>query len=226
MFFLDLLKNMMQSTSTYWLPPSGQNKHQPCIISTANKQPACYPSPPSSSEPLSEYYVARVGHELAGKFCVRGRLGGGVHSTTYVVERIASAYVLYSPPIPVSLTTQFREPRELFAAKILSLDATEELVNGKMLEVDIMKVLQGSENTEHLPRLLDTFELLRDEPWLHGRKHVCLIMNLLGSDVASLRRSAPQKALPVHVVKIIIKQVLKALSHLHRLGIVHTGKFK
>ena len=90
-----------------------------------------------------------------------------------------------------------------------------------MLEKEIMNVLRRNGELKYLPRLIDTFDIHVG----HGRKHICLVMNLLGSDVASLRRNAPQKALPIHVVKVIIRQVLIALSQLHEQGIVHTGAY-
>ena len=106
-----------------------------------------------------------------------------------------------------------------YAAKILTLEATKEHANGRMLEKEIMRILQRNGETEHLPYMVDTFDIDAE----HDKKHICFVLRLLGSDVASLRRSAHQKALPVYTVKVIIKQVLEALSHLHKLGIVHTG---
>jgi serine/threonine-protein kinase SRPK3 len=88
-----------------------------------------------------------------------------------------------------------------------------------MLELDIMREIRDSSEENHLPVLKDTFTIERTG----GGKHICLVMDVLGPDVATLRHSAPKKALPVYVVKTIIKQVLVAVSHLHRLGIVHTG---
>lgn len=93
---------------------------------------------------------------------------------------------------------------------------------GRMLELDIMREIRDSSEEHHLPALRDTFIMER----AGGRNHICLVMDVLGSDVATLRRgrNAPKKALPVHVVKTIVRQVLVAVAHLHKLGIVHTGK--
>jgi serine/threonine-protein kinase SRPK3 len=82
-----------------------------------------------------------------------------------------------------------------------------------------MKMVRDSGEVHHLPVLIDTFIIDLN----NGEQHRCFILELLGSDVATLRGSAPQKALPVHVVKSIIIQVLTAVVQLHRLGIVHTG---
>lgn len=41
--------------------------------------------------------------------------------------------------------------------------------------------------------------------------------------MSSFRKSAPQKALPVHTVKNILAQTLEGLKQLHELNIIHTG---
>ena len=110
---------------------------------------------------------------------------------------------------------------KFFALKILTLEATEEHAKGRMLERKIMQTLRRHGEMEHLPYLVDTFDIDVGR----GKQHICFVLNLLGSDVASLRRSALQKALPVHVVRVIIRHVLTALSYLHKLGIVHTGAY-
>lgn len=104
--------------------------------------------------------------------------------------------------------------------KILSLDATEEHHTGKMLELESMRKVRDGGPAEHLPALIDTFEIQCPK----GKSHICLVMDVYGQDVATFRRTAPQKALPVWTVKIIIKQILQAAACLHERGIVHTGK--
>ena len=88
-----------------------------------------------------------------------------------------------------------------------------------MLELQSMKKVRDGAKVDHLPSLIDDFEVQRSR----GYSHMCLVMDVYGPDVATFRRSAPQKALPVYTVKIIIKQVLQAVAALHELDIVHTG---
>jgi serine/threonine-protein kinase SRPK3 len=51
-------------------------------------------------------------------------------------------------------------------------------------------------------------------------------MHALSSDASSFRRSAPNKALPVHVVKYMLARILEGLAQLHELDIIHTGALR
>ena len=55
--------------------------------------------------------------------------------------------------------------------------------------------------------------------------HVSLVTDVCGSDTLQLQESQPNGALPVHVIKRIIKHTLLGLDYLHReCGVIHTGK--
>ena len=74
--------------------------------------------------------------------------------------------------------------------------------------------------TAHVSRFLGSF-LARST---HG-DHICFVFEVLGPNIANLRRvfGAPGLALPV--VKAIAKQSLLALDYLHGIcGIIHCGK--
>jgi serine/threonine-protein kinase SRPK3 len=71
----------------------------------------------------------------------------------------------------------------------------------------------------YLARLHDHFELTGP----HGQ-HLCLVMNVLGPSVQTIRMSAPTRTLAVHSVKTIVALLLEGLTELHQLGIVHTGE--
>lgn len=112
-------------------------------------------------------------------------------------------------------TTRYR------AIKILSRDATEDCLAEpkRMLEIDALQRVRDHGEFERLPQLLDVFPITQS-----GQKiHLCLVMDLLGSDVGTFRRSAQNKALPHYTVRIIMRQVVEGLLHLHKAGIVHTG---
>lgn len=87
-----------------------------------------------------------------------------------------------------------------------------------MLELKAMEKLRETVKSPLLPTLREHFEL-RHETYTH----ICMVMDLLGSDVGSFRRCAPEKALPDYTVRVIIRQVLEALVLLHNADIVHTG---
>ena len=88
-----------------------------------------------------------------------------------------------------------------------------------MLELDVMHTLRESGEFDTLPRLLDRFDILE-----RGRlTHTCMVMRVFGPDLAKFRRSSPTKSLPHYTVRIIIKQIIDALVHLHDIGVVHTG---
>jgi serine/threonine-protein kinase SRPK3 len=113
----------------------------------------------------------------------------------------------------------FSKGKHFFAVKILSMDATMSLRGREILELIAMKKLRSRGNLVSLPRLRDDFKLRN----LPGQPRICFVMDLLGSSVASLRRMSSNKALPHYMVRIILRQVVQALVHLHSVGIVHTG---
>ncbi|GJE90011.1 kinase-like protein [Phanerochaete sordida] len=155
----------------------------------------------TNAEPLSDYFVPRPHDKLNRRYLIHTKLGAGVWSSTWLV----------------SDTTAQKDKRYL-AVKVLTLDATKEHNGGIMLERKFLQEITDKGPLEHLPALLDVFTVPRSG----GQSHLCFAMDVYGQDVASFRRSAPQKALPVFTVKVIIKQVLRGVVGLHRQGIVHT----
>jgi serine/threonine-protein kinase SRPK3 len=66
--------------------------------------------------------------------------------------------------------------------------------------------------------LRDDFE----EQGPHG-VHLCLVMDILSTDVSSFRRSAPGKCLPLYMTRMIVALIVKSLESLHDLNIIHAG---
>lgn len=90
---------------------------------------------------------------------------------------------------------------------------------GQCREQQLMERIQAQgEHTWGLPVLCDCFHTT--SPF---GSHLCLVMHILGGSISDLRKAAPGKALPVHLVKTIITQLVKAVAQLHELGIIHTG---
>lgn len=88
-----------------------------------------------------------------------------------------------------------------------------------MQELAFMKRIAECEDIEGLPVLLDDFVVIGPRG-----KHICIVMDLLSSDVGSFRRQCPNKRLPSHIAKNIIYLVLEGVEQLHGCGIIHTGK--
>ncbi|TFY74035.1 hypothetical protein EWM64_g9976 [Hericium alpestre] len=91
----------------------------------------------------------------------------------------------------------------LLRKDILTLDGTLRHSAGELQEREFLKKIAACENTESLP-------VLRDDFVLSGPRgdHLCFVMDFLSTDVSSLRRQSPTRALPVHL-------------QLHELDIVH-----
>lgn len=155
----------------------------------------------TNSEPPEDYYRARRYEKLNGRYIVQANLGSGVWSSTFLVSDETE-----------------QKGKQYYAVKVLTRDATNDHRAGLMLELESMKKVRDGEPSEYLPILLDNFEITRPR----GGSHLCLAMDVYGQDVATFRRSAPHKALPVYTVKTIIKQVLRGTARLHELGVVHT----
>jgi len=148
------------------------------------------------------FYPAKPGESLSqGRYTILRKLGFGRYSSTWLV----------SDSQPGEDGSKYQ------AAKILTVEATKRHQDGSSLEVEILKAIAEDGDTYNLPILNNTFE--HSGP--HGH-HLCLVTDVLSSDVGSFRRTAPKKALPVYMTKIIIAQVAEALKDLHRLNIIHT----
>ncbi|KAI0823098.1 kinase-like protein [Trametes gibbosa] len=159
----------------------------------------------SSGTPAFDQLPIRPGQALKnGRYEVHRKLGSGVYSTTWLVsdnEAECSDVV----------TDKYH------AAKVLTLDGTRAHAGGASRELEFLQQIAACEDINSLPVLEDHFE--ESGP---GGAHLCLVMQLLSSDVSSFRRTSPTKALPVHIVKNILAQTLEGLKQLHELNIIHT----
>ncbi|KAF8960604.1 kinase-like protein [Flammula alnicola] len=154
----------------------------------------------STTNPDLDFFYARPGLKLKNRYDVLRKLGSGVYSSTWLISDSKPEY-----------------GGRYLAAKILSLDATEQHRTGVMHELEFLKTVQKQDDINKLPILLDDIEIKGPQG-----SHLCFVMDLLSSDVSSFRRSAPKKALKPYIVKNIISQVLEALVQLHNLDIIHT----
>jgi serine/threonine-protein kinase SRPK3 len=117
-------------------------------------------------------------------------------------------------------------PSKYVAVKVLTVNATAGVLKGFLGEVDILKTVMKARpdhpGFRHCLHLYDAFIANS----FHG-PHICLVTNLLGKSLVSLRRVQPngKGAFPIVLSKRIIKQTLLALDYLHReCDLVHTGE--
>jgi len=114
------------------------------------------------------------------------------------------------------------------AVKVLTVNATAGVLNGFLGEVDSLKTIKMA-NSDHpgYKHCLHLYDAISDKSE-HG-PHICLVTNILGANIISLRRlqTNGHGAFPVAVAKRIVKQTGLALDYLHReCGLVHTGMFQ
>ncbi|EDR08084.1 uncharacterized protein LACBIDRAFT_327350 [Laccaria bicolor S238N-H82] len=158
------------------------------------------PLPAVSFDP--NYFPARLNTSLnAGRYTILRKLGEGVSSSCWLVE-----------------DGEGEEGYKYLAAKILTIDATQQHEAGLTHELEFLKEIEARNDTDHLP-------MLRDHFIEHGPKgkHLCLVQDLYSTSVSSLRRSAPHKALLPYMVKNVILMAVEALAQLHAMNMVHTG---
>ncbi|KAF9068745.1 kinase-like domain-containing protein [Rhodocollybia butyracea] len=158
-----------------------------------------------SSTSSFDHFPARAGQKLKGdRYQILRKLGSGLFSSTWLVSDAESEYLdIY--------TNKYR------AVKILTLEGTRAHREGESRELMFLQQIAACEDINSLPILEDSFE----EQGPEGT-HLCLVLELMSTDVSSFRRSSPTKALPVHVVKIIVQRTLEAVAQLHELDIIHT----
>ncbi|KDR76549.1 hypothetical protein GALMADRAFT_96305, partial [Galerina marginata CBS 339.88] len=147
----------------------------------------------SAPSPDPDFFCARPGLKLKDRYEVLRKLGSGVCSSTWLISDSKAEY-----------------GGKYLAAKILSLDATQQHRTGVMRELEFLETIRKQDDIDSLPVLYDDIEIQGPRG-----SHLCFLMDLLSSDVSSFRRNAPNRALKPYIVKNIIAQVLEALVQLH-----------
>lgn len=153
------------------------------------------------------YYPMTLGQHFGeGKLEIVRKLGWAGNSNVWLARTLGNAY-----------------PARYVAVKVLTVNATAGVVRGFLREVDTLRTIKTANpdhpGHQHCLRLYDVIA----EKSRHG-PHICIVTNILGADMISLRRLQPDgRAFPVAVTKRIVRQTLLALDYLHReCGFVHT----
>lgn len=88
-----------------------------------------------------------------------------------------------------------------------------------MREVEILQAVTDLNKVSSIFRLYRQFA--HHGP--HG-KHVCLVMDLLSTNVVDYQQASVDKVLPIPAIKVILNGLSESLVDLHALRIIHTGK--
>lgn len=82
----------------------------------------------------------------------------------------------------------------------------------EMNEVRILKRLKDLQLNEYFSELHDAFIY---------KQHLCLVIELLGKNMYEIIKIFKFKGMDFSSVRIILRQVLEGLSHLHSIGVIH-----
>ncbi|KAJ6583093.1 kinase-like domain-containing protein [Mycena vulgaris] len=167
--------------------------------------PAVQETYPWPEEPLNSphgFYAAVPGMVLSAGYTVVRKLGWGAHSSVWLAKDPTNARYV--------------------AIKVLSAHATRaqlsvasELAHLKTMAA---KSCQNSAGASSVLTLLDHFHVES----AHGR-HLCLVSDVLGPDLASVKQRLRLIAFPIGSAKSIVAQLLSALVFLHEdCNIIHT----
>ncbi|KAF8650644.1 hypothetical protein AX16_005142 [Volvariella volvacea WC 439] len=151
------------------------------------------------------FFQGGVGDVLGpdGRYEVKQKLGYGTTSSVWLAKD--------------NVLNQF------VALKVLSGTVSALNVDHRLRELDVYKAL-GKLTAEHnCSTLVDHFyHTGTDEA---DGSHLCLVLDLLRCSVLDIGRTLYDegKTLPTPVVKLILKDILKAVSYLHKNGVAHIG---
>ena len=146
------------------------------------------------------YHPVHIGELYWNRYRVIQKLGWGYFSTVWLVWDYNT---------------------ELFAAMKVQKSAAQ-YTEAAMDEIEVLKQIRYSISHDewkslHCAHMLDFFE--HRGP---NGKHVIMIFEVLGENILHLIEKHNYRGLPLSHVKKIMKQILQALVHIHRLGIIHT----
>lgn len=145
------------------------------------------------------YYPITLGQQLGeGKLEIVRKLGSAGYSSVWLARTLGNAYVA------------------------VTVSATVGVLDGYIVEANSLRTVKST-NPNHpgYKHCLHLYDATYDNSY-HG-PHICLVTDVLGANISSLRRLQPNGAFPVAVTKRIIKQTLLAFDYLHReCDLMHT----
>jgi len=158
---------------------------------------------------------------LNSRYEIVKQIGSGQHSTVWLAEDMISSQVASSIYLHLSQLTLLHSTRKSFAIKVLT-DYVTSLQGVHAFELDVLKRIsskQAAPHERHLLHLYDHFAVRGTDG-----QHLCLVNELLGPSLLDIRSGTRNGALPVFLVKHIVRQLLQGLEVLHdKCHSVHTG---
>lgn len=140
----------------------------------------------------NHHYRANTGDHIAYRYEIRSILGKGAFGQV--------------------LRCFDHKTKEQVALKIIV--NTKEIEKQAKAETEILRLLNkdDKDGSSHIVRIIDSFMF---------RTHVCAIFEVLGQNLYEFSKANMFRPFPMRHVKVIMKQVLVALSFIHKHGIVH-----
>ena len=150
------------------------------------------------------YFPAQPGQTLNdGQWTIIRKLGWGPRSSTWLALDNHESYLSYR------------------AIKIFTITATEDSTGNNeryFLLLDAVKAIYDFQ----FPKLRSYFY----EHDIKGKRHLCLVLNALGTSVEDLRLTNiyDGQNLPVHTVRRVAGRISESLANLAGLKIIHGGE--
>ena len=140
----------------------------------------------------NHHYRANTGDHIAYRYEIRSILGKGAFGQV--------------------LRCFDHKTKEQVALKIIV--NAKEIEKQAKAETEILRLLNedDKDGSSHIVKIIDSFMF---------RTHVCAIFEVLGQNLYEFSKANMFRPFPMRHVKVIMKQVLIALSFIHKHGIVH-----
>src|SRR5882762_2394902 len=173
------------------------------------------------------YYPITLGQKLGKcKLEIVRKLGWAGYSSIWLARTLEYVRLLASIYAVDGIDyVRNAYPAKYVSVKVLTVNATVGVLDGLLVEANSLKTIKTA-NPDHpgYKHCLYLHDVTCEDSY-HG-PHICLITNVLGANIHSLRRLQSNRhgAFSVALTKRVIKQTLLALDYLHcECNLVHTG---
>jgi serine/threonine protein kinase len=161
-----------------------------------------------------DFYPVRIGEVFKSQYQVVGKLGYGTFGTAWLCRDLLCVCNLHCQPLHYTYHTASNH--KYVTLKIGTLEALQ----GEVGALRHLKTIKTDHPGSLLIRqMLDEFQINNKNGIFH-----CLVHPPLAISVKAFRSLLPERALPVILVQLIVKQLLIGLDFLHtEAKVIHTG---